>query len=91
MDLAAPAMPAQAVDHVAAIALFGNPTSALASRLSGAVFPPIGPPYSAKTIDMCADGDPACSGGSNINVFAHASYVQSGMTAQAATLVAGRL
>ncbi|ORV57627.1 cutinase [Mycobacterium europaeum] len=91
IDLATPAMPAQAADHVAAIAVFGNPTSALANRLSGAVFPPIGPPYAAKTVDMCAAGDPACSDGSNINIFAHASYVQSGMTTQAADFVAARL
>ncbi|MGO9695273.1 MAG: cutinase family protein [Mycobacterium sp.] len=89
IDLAAPALPPQAIDHVAAIAVFGNPTSPLASNLSGAVFPPIGPPYSSKTIDLCADGDPACSGGGNI--MAHGSYVQSGMTSQAATFVAGRL
>jgi hypothetical protein len=89
IDLATPAMPPQAIDHVAAVAVFGNPTSPLASGLSGAVFPPIGPPYNAKTIDMCADGDPACSGGGNL--MAHGSYVQSGMTAQAATFVAGRL
>ncbi len=89
IDLATPALPPQANDHVAAIAVFGNPTSPLAANLSGAVFPPIGPPYAAKTIDMCADGDPACSGGGNF--MAHGSYVQSGMTAQAATFVAGRL
>ncbi|WP_369817701.1 cutinase family protein [Mycobacterium sp. 852002-30065_SCH5024008] len=91
IDLATPAMPPQAADHVAAIAVFGNPTSALANHLSGTAFPPIRPPYAAKTIDRCAAGDPACSDGSTINVFAHASYVQSGMTAQAATLVAARL
>jgi cutinase len=89
IDLATPAMPPQAIDLVAAIAVFGNPTSPLATDLSGAVFPPIGPPYSAKTIDMCADGDPACSNGGDL--MAHGSYVQSGMTAQAATFVAGRL
>jgi len=89
IDLAAPALPPQAIDHVAAIAVFGNPTSPLASNLSGAVFPPIGPPYSSKTIDLCADGDPTCSGGGNI--MAHGSYVQSGITSQAATYVAGRL
>jgi cutinase len=89
VDLATKTMPPQAVDHVAAIAVFGNPTSQLATNLSGAVFPPIGPPYSSKTIDLCADGDPACSGGGN--VMAHGSYVQSGMTTQAATFVAGRL
>ncbi len=89
IDLAMPAMPPQAVDHVAAIAVFGNPTSPLARNLSGAVFPPIGPPYSAKTTDVCANGDPTCSDGGNI--MAHASYVQSGLTAQAATFVATRL
>jgi len=89
VDLATPAMPPQALDHVAAIAVFGNPTSPLARNLSGAVFPPIGPPYSAKTTDVCAGGDPACSDGGNI--MAHGSYVQSGLTAQAATFVAARL
>lgn len=89
IDLAVPALPPQAVDHVAAIAVFGNPTSPLARTLSGAVFPPIGPPYSAKTTDVCADGDPTCSGGGNI--MAHAAYVQSGLTSQAATFVAARL
>lgn len=46
-------------------------------------------PYNAKTVDLCADGDPACSGGGNL--MAHGSYVASGMTAQAASFVAGRL
>lgn len=91
MDLATKALPGQAVDHVAAIAVFGNPTSPLAGSVAGTVFPPIGPPYAAKTVDMCAAGDPACSDGSHVNVFAHGSYVQSGMTAQAANLVAARL
>lgn len=89
MDLATKALPPQAAGHVAAIAVFGNPTSPLANSLAGTVFPPIGPPYAAKTIDECADGDPACSGGGN--VLAHGSYVQSGMTTQAASLVAARL
>lgn len=89
VDLAAPAMPPQAAEHVAAIALFGNPTSPLARTLSGAAFAPIGPPYSAKTTDVCAQGDPTCSGGGNI--MAHSSYVQSGLTAQAAAVVAGEL
>jgi cutinase len=89
IDLATKALPPQAADHVAAIAVFGNPTSPLASNLAGTVFTPIGPPYSAKTIDECADGDPACSGGGN--VLAHGSYVQSGMTAEAANFVATRL
>lgn len=90
MDLATRAMPPEAVDHVAAIAIFGNPTSERAGNFTGGVFSSIGPPYAAKTIDMCADGDPVCSSAGG-NLRAHGSYVPSGMTAEAATLVAGRL
>ena len=90
MDMATKALPPQAIDHVAAIAIFGNPTSELAVNFTGIVFSPIGPPYAAKAIDMCAEGDPACSSPGG-NLRAHGSYVQSGLTAQAATLVAGRL
>jgi cutinase len=89
MDFATNNMPPQAADHVAAVALFGNPSSALAGALSGVAFPPVGPLYSGKTIDQCAQDDPACSGG--LNPAAHGSYVSNGMTAQAATFVAGRL
>ncbi|HUH71619.1 MAG TPA: cutinase family protein [Mycobacterium sp.] len=89
IDLATAALPPPAADHVAAVALFGNPSSALASSLAGIAFPAIGPLYSSKTIDQCAPDDPACSGG--LNPLAHGSYVQSGMTSQAATFVAGRL
>lgn len=90
MDMATRALPPQAIDHVAVIAIFGNPTSERAGNFTGVDFSPIGPPYAAKTVDMCADGDPVCSaaGGS---LRAHGSYVESGMTDQAATLVAGRL
>lgn len=90
MDIATRALPPEAIDHVAAIAIFGNPTSELAGNFTGTVFSPIAPPYAAKTIDLCADGDPVCApaGGS---LMAHGSYVQSGMTADAASYVAGRL
>jgi cutinase len=88
IDLATTVMPPQAADHVAAVALFGNPSSMLATTLSGG-FPAISPLYSSKTIDLCATDDPACSDGTN--PLAHASYVESGMTSQAATFVANRL
>ena len=74
IDLASTMMPPEAADHVAAVALFGNPTSALASRLSGIAFPAIGPLFNSKTIDLCAPDDPACSGG--MNPLAHGSYVR---------------
>jgi cutinase len=89
MDFATNNLPPEAADHVAAVALFGNPSSVLAGALSGVAFPPVGPAYSGKTIDECAQDDPACSGG--LNPAAHGSYASNGMTADAATFVAGRL
>jgi cutinase len=88
IDMASTMIPPEAADHVAAVALFGNPKSMLATTLSGG-FPDISPLFAAKTIDMCAPDDPACSGG--MNPQAHGSYVESGMAAQAATFAAGRL
>ena len=88
IDMASTMISPEAADHVAAVALFGNPKSMLATAVSGG-FPDIGPLLAAKTIDMCAPDDPACSGG--FNPGAHGSYVESGMAAQAATQVAARL
>ncbi len=90
IDLATSAMPAPAADHVAAVALFGEPSSGLSSALwGGRPLPTIGPLYSPKTISLCAPDDPICSGGANI--MAHVSYIESGMTSQAATFAANRL
>ncbi|WP_301147725.1 cutinase family protein [Mycobacterium simiae] len=90
IDLATQAMPAPVADHVAAVALFGEPTSQFSSMLwGGQPLPTINPIYSAKTISLCAPDDPICSGGGNI--MAHVSYIQSGMTDQAATFAANRL
>ena len=88
IDMASTMIPPEAADHVAAVALFANPKSMLATALSGG-FPDISPLFAPKTIDMCAPDDPACSGG--MNPQAHGSYVESGMAAQAATFAAGRL
>ena len=88
IDWASTIIPSQVADHVAAVALFGNPLSMLATIASGG-YPDISPLYRAKTINLCASGDPACSGG--FNGLAHTTYVESGMTTQAATFVASRL
>jgi len=88
IDMASTMIPPEAADHVAAVALFGNPKSMLATTLSGG-FPDISPLFAAKTIDMCAPDDPACSGG--MNPQAHGSYVGSDMPAQAAAFAASRL
>jgi cutinase-like protein len=90
IDLATNAMPAPVADHVAAVALFGEPSSGFSSMLwGGQPLPTISPLYSGKTISLCAPDDPICSSGGNI--MAHVSYIQSGMTNQAATFAAGKL
>jgi cutinase len=76
-------LPAQAADHVAAVALFGNP-SARASGLMSAITPN----FDGKTIDLCNSGDPICSNGTQWN--AHLAYVP-GLTNQAASFVAARV
>ncbi|MCV7096112.1 cutinase family protein [Mycobacterium kubicae] len=90
IDLATSAVPPQTVDRVAAVALFGEPSSGFSSALyGGQPLPTINPAYSSKVISLCAPEDPICTGGGNI--MAHVSYIQSGMTAQAATFAAQRL
>jgi cutinase len=78
----APIPPAVA-DHVAAVAVFGNP-----SRNVWGLGPltAISPLFGSKAVDLCALGDPYCSRGNNL--LAHFSYVQNGMVAQAATFAA---
>ncbi|MGA8250789.1 MAG: cutinase family protein [Mycobacterium sp.] len=86
---------ADEADHVAALALFGNPTG----RFLGAPVTELSPWYGAKAIDLCAPGDPVCAPGalltlpSHDELFspAHLSYKQSGMPNQAATFVASHL
>lgn len=84
-------MPASVASHVAAVALFGTPDDfvlGLADRSA----PPIaiGQPYVAKTIQLCAPGDPICFPG-GLNRAAHSSYKDNGMAVQAADFVARQL
>ncbi|MGH3560974.1 MAG: cutinase family protein [Mycobacterium sp.] len=74
----------EAADHVAAVALFGNPSQRLGGLLTS-----LSPQYAARTIDLCDGTDPVCSNGRNWS--AHTQYVQSGMASQAAAFVAARL
>lgn len=81
--------------HVAALALFGNPSD----RYLGRPVNEESPWYGAKAIDLCAAGDPVCTPGgalalpSHDELFSpvHMSYQQSGMPGQAATFVASHL
>nr|WP_304442338.1 cutinase family protein [Mycobacterium sp. E1747] len=81
-------MPAGVSSHVAAVALFGKPSSQFMSIINE---PPvaIGPPYAGKTIELCVPGDPICSDASN--PLAHRQYVEAGMVDQAADFAAGRI
>ena len=90
IDLASNAMPAPVAGHVAAVAFFGEPTSGFSSTLyGGQPLPTINPLYSGKTISLCAPDDPICSAGGNI--IAHVSYIEAGMTTQAATFAVNKL
>ncbi|CAJ1585180.1 cutinase family protein [[Mycobacterium] wendilense] len=76
-------LPPNAPEHVAAIAVFGNPTAKLGLPLTSS------PVWSGRAIDLCNGGDPICSDGRD--VAAHSDYVASGQAAQAAAFVASRL
>ncbi len=88
-------MPPGVADHVAAVAVFGNPSD----RYVGLPLSAITPQYGAKAIDLCAPGDPICSPGPNMSVpghdemfsAAHLSYPQSGMPGQAAAFATSHL
>jgi cutinase len=78
-------MPPDIAPHVAAVAVFGNPSN----RIAGGPLTAISPVYGGKTIDLCNGGDPVCSNGDD--VLGHSLYVESGMASQAAYFVAERL
>jgi cutinase len=88
-------MPPDVADHVAAVAVFGNPVD----RFVGAPLTAISPEYGAKAIDLCAAGDPICSPGGDMampqhdEMFSevHLSYVKSGMASQGAAFAASHL
>ena len=79
-------LPDSMVDHVAAIAVFGNPSRDVSTL---GPLTQISPLYGDRAIDLCANGDPYCSDG--INFFAHFSYRWNGMINDAATFTAGRV
>jgi len=93
IDTITQTMPPAVADHVAAVAVFGNPRSAHAASLfGGAPLPVINPRYAPKTIDQCVPDDPICSEPFNpLAFFAHDSYAFSGMANDAAKSAVGRL
>lgn len=79
-------LPPRLADHVAAVAVFGNP---LRDVPGGGPLPALSGAFGPKTIDMCALDDIFCTKG--LSLGAHFSYVENGMVNQAADFVAGRV
>jgi cutinase len=88
-------VPPDVADHVAAVAVFGNPLD----RYVGTPLTAVSPMYADRAIDLCAAGDPICTPGGGMSTptrdemfsEAHLSYVKSGLVRQGAAFAAGRL
>ena len=84
-------MPAEVAKHVAAVALFGKPSSGFLQQIyTGAPPITVGQLYTGKTTDMCIPEDPICSPSGNDNG-AHTLYAVNGMAVQAADFAARRV
>lgn len=79
-------LPPNLADHVAAVAVFGNP---LRNMAGGGPLPAVSSVLGSKTVDMCALDDLFCSPGKSLG--AHLAYVDNGMVNQAADFVADRV
>lgn len=81
-------MPETVSPHVAAVALFGTPDNWFLSLVDHDAPPvTVGSRYAAKTVQLCAQGDPVCFPG-GLDRGAHSSYKSNGMAEQAADFVA---
>ncbi len=76
-------LPPFAADHVAAVAVFGNPSAKIGLPLTSS------PVFGGRAIDICNAGDPICSSGDS--VVAHRNYGPDGSANQAAVFVANLL
>jgi len=70
-------LPAAVVPHVAAVAVFGNPSARIGRPLTI-----LSPDFGARTADLCNTNDPVCSRGDDFD--AHVRYPQSGLVKLAA-------
>jgi cutinase len=77
-----PPLPSDLDANIAAVAVFGNPSTKFSIPITNSIF-------GGRAIDLCADGDPICSRGRN--PFAHTHYESSDFIPQAANFVAGRV
>jgi cutinase len=73
--------------HVAAVALFGNGTRRILRPV-----PDFSPAFAGKRIEVCASGDPICSGGdAQWPSHLQPGYIDSGLVDHVASFVAGKL
>ncbi|HEU0191212.1 MAG TPA: cutinase family protein [Mycobacterium sp.] len=81
-------MPPEVADHVSAVVLFAMPNDRAMNFLGQ---PPIviGPLYTAKTVELCVEGDVICSQGLDLSIHDPVNYHQ--MVDQGATFAADRL
>ena len=85
--ISGPMAPAIA-SHVAAVVMFGTPDTWFLNLVDHDAPPiTIGQLYSAKTLQLCATGDPVCFPG-GLDRGAHSSYKNNGMADQAADFAA---
>jgi cutinase len=83
-DGVAGTLPPAIASHVAAVVLFGTPSDGFLNLIAHNAPPiTIGHLYTAKTIELCAAGDPICFPGGRDRA-AHSSYKDNGMADQAA-------
>jgi cutinase len=81
-------MPKSTAGHVAAVTLFGKPSTGFLQMIDQTAPPiTIGAEYGPKALDLCVDNDPVCSGNGG-DPGAHGSYAVNGMTEQAAGFAA---
>ena len=84
-------MAPEVANHVAAVALFGKPSSGFLQMIyTGAPPITVGRLYTGKTTDLCIPEDNVCSPTGSDNG-AHTLYAVNGMTAQAADFAARRV
>ncbi|OFB40595.1 cutinase [Mycolicibacterium sp. (ex Dasyatis americana)] len=74
-------LPPNVPEHVAAVAVFGNPSAKLGLPMTAS------PVYGSRAIDLCNPGDPICGDGESVS--AHRAY--EGPANDAANFVAGLL
>lgn len=84
-------MPPAIASHVAAVVLFGTPDPWFLNLVDSSAPPiTIGQQYAAKTLQLCATGDPVCYPG-GLDRSAHSSYKDNGMAVQAADFAANAI